>query len=147
MEYLIVKYVHLIGVLGVTGTLVAEFALIRKELSIDEMKKLARIDSFYGLFAIVALIGGFILWFGVGKPAEFYSEGIWIYVKLILFTIIGVLSIFPTIFFLKNRKPNPEREQTGIQLPMYIILIVRIEVALLVFIPLFAVLMAAGVRI
>lgn len=147
MDYLIVKYVHLLGVLGVTSTLVSELILIKKEMRVSEIGKMAKIDSFYGLFAILALSAGFVLWFGVGKPEEFYSNQIWIFLKLGLFSIIGILSIFPTVYFVRNRKMKDGQEDDLLIVPKYIHWIIKLEVVLLIFIPLFAVLMATGYHV
>ena len=69
-----------------------------------EIKRIPKIDGIYGLGAILVLVAGLLLWFAVGKPAQFYSRNWIFHTKLTMFVVLGLLSIYPTIFFLKNRK-------------------------------------------
>ena len=55
---------------------------------------------------------------------------------------MGILSIWPTIFFLKNQKGNDE---DVVNIPNYIRKIILVEVVLLLVVPMLAVLMARGV--
>jgi len=74
-----------------------------------EIGRLARIDAVYGIAAVTLLIAGLTLWLGsVGKPAVYYTKNWVFHTKLTLFLIVGLLSIYPTIFFIKNRKGNPD---------------------------------------
>jgi putative membrane protein len=56
--------------------------------------------------------------------------------------LIGILSIYPTVFFVKSRKGNPEEE---IQIQSAIFWMLRLELLLPFIIPLLAGLMARGV--
>jgi putative membrane protein len=62
--------------------------------------------------------------------------------KISLFGVAALLSIYPTVFFLKHRK-GPEKQSVAI--PKSLRLILKIELALILLIPLLAVLMARGV--
>lgn len=140
---LLLRYVHFISIFTIAATLVAEHLLLKKELSRNEISRLARIDGVYGIAALVLLGAGLTLWLGgFGKPAEFYSKNWIFHLKLSLFVCIGLLSIYPTIFFLKNRKGNPEEEVT---IPGKIFWMLRLELLLLFTIPLLAGLMAKSV--
>jgi len=140
---LILRYLHFVSIFVIAGTLITEYLLLRKSLKRIELNRLARIDAAYGVSAIVLVGAGLTLWLGgIGKPAEFYTQN-WIFLtKLFLFSIIGVLSIYPTVFFLKNRKGNPE---DTIMIPSSILWILRIELVILFILPLLAGLMARGV--
>ncbi|HRJ29384.1 MAG TPA: DUF2214 family protein [Cyclobacteriaceae bacterium] len=140
---LLLRYVHFISIFTIAATLVAEHLLLKKELSRNEISRLARIDGVYGIAALVLLGAGLTLWLGgFGKPAEFYSKNWIFHLKLSLFVCIGLLSIYPTIFFLKNRKGNPEEVVT---IPGKIFWMLRLELLLLFTIPLLAGLMAKSV--
>ncbi len=139
---LLLRYVHFICILTIAGTLAAEYALLKKTLTRSELNKLARIDALYGIAALVLVSAGLILWLGgVGKPAVFYSHNWVFHLKLTLFVTVGVLSVFPTVFFLKNRKGNPDETVT---VPRRIFHFLRLEIALLMLIPLLAGLMSRG---
>jgi putative membrane protein len=104
---------------------------------------LVRIDAVYGIAALTLLGAGLTLWLGsFGKPAVFYTKNWIFHLKLTLFACIGLLSVYPTVFFLKNRKGNPDEVLT---VPKAIFWMLRLELLLLFIIPLLAGLMARGV--
>lgn len=140
--YILVKYLHLLSVLIVVAMVAMEMVLVHLEINRKLIRRMFKIDGIYGLFSIIAVGAGLYLWFGIGKPAEFYSHN-WIFlVKVGLFIIVGILSLWPTIFYMKNRKGEPNEL---VQLPSYVKRIVWVEFFLLLMIPLLAVTMAQGV--
>jgi putative membrane protein len=140
---LLLRYLHFVSIFAIAATLVSEHLLLKRELPRKEIARLARIDAVYGVAALTLLGAGLTLWLGsFGKPAEFYSKNWIFHVKLSLFVCIGLLSIYPTIFFMKNRKGNPEET---VRIPAKIFWMVRIELLLLFIIPLLAGLMAKSV--
>jgi len=137
----LLRYLHFISIFILVASVLAEWRLLKPELPRREIKRLAKVDSLYGLSAITAVGAGLALWFGVGKPAAFYSEN-WIFIlKVSLAILLGLLSAYPTIFFFKHRK-GPEEEKVPI--PQLLRTMVLLEVLLLVIIPLCATLMARG---
>lgn len=140
---LLLRYLHFISIFAIVGSLVAEHMLLQKQLTRNAIAKIARIDSVYGLAAITLVSVGLTLWLGeFGKPAAFYSKNWIFHTKLTLFVLIGLLSVYPTIFFLKNRKGNPDELVT---IPKSLVMMVRLELLLLFIIPLLAGLMSRGV--
>lgn len=136
------RYTHFISIFTIVGTLVSEHLLLKKEMTRPELKRLSRIDAIYGLAALTLLGVGLTLWFsGVGKPAVYYSKNWIFHLKLTCFLIIGLLSIYPTIFFIKNRGDQNE----VVQIPSIIFWLLRMELILLFIIPLLAGMMARGV--
>ncbi|HIC47623.1 MAG TPA: DUF2214 family protein [Methylophaga aminisulfidivorans] len=140
MEYVLVKYLHLLGVFVLFSTLVIEHVLVKPEMSNADLKKISAIDLIYGLSVLVVLTAGLSLWFLVGKPSGFYSSNPVFHIKVGLFLLIGLLSIYPTAFFLKNRKSSA----SVIVVPKAVAMFIRVELLFLVLIPLLAVLMAQG---
>ncbi|MEQ8335731.1 MAG: DUF2214 family protein [Cyclobacteriaceae bacterium] len=141
-EFIIVKYLHFLGIFGVVGTLLIELFYVKSSMSRAQISRISKIDGIYGLSAIIVLFAGLTMWFWVGKPAELYSKNWIFHTKVTLFIAVGILSIFPTVFFLKQRKGSPGDE---INIPSKIINMIRLEVFLLFIIPLLAVLMANGI--
>lgn len=141
MEDILVRTLHFLGVFTLVSALVAEHLLISKQMDLKTFKKLVTIDGVYGLGAVMTLTGGLLLWFVVGKPQEFYTANWVFHLKVTLFAVIGILSVFPTYYFLRNRKTTAE----FIEIPSYIVVILRVELALLVFMPFLATSMARGV--
>jgi len=137
------RYLHFIAVFAIVGSLVAEQFLVSKTMSRSEIKRVARVDALYGLGAVLVLIAGLILWFSVGKPAEFYTKNWIFHTKLTLFVVLGLLSIYPTIFFLKNRKGSDLMDDVTV--PSGVFVCLRLEMVLLIIIPLLATLMSLGI--
>lgn len=137
------RYLHFISIFAIVGSLVSEHLLLKKSMTRAELARLARIDAIYGIAAVTLLAAGLTLWLGgVGKPTEFYSKNWIFHIKITLFAAIGILSIYPTIFFIKNRKGHHE---DVVSIPGKIFWMLRFELLLLFIIPLLAGLMAKGV--
>lgn len=144
MEILL-RYLHFISVITLSGSLIAEFFILEKTLQRKTIKRLGQIDAIYGISALVLLGAGLTLWLGeFGKPAEFYNQNPTFHLKLVLFILIGLLSIYPTIFFIKTGKGEAEDQ---VKIPPLIRWSLRAELLLLVSIPLLAGLMAKGIQI
>lgn len=137
---LFVRYFHFLGIFAMFALLTVQHMLLKGQVAAGGMKKIAGIDAAYGASALVVLLCGLGLWLWVGKPAGFYSHNWVFHTKVTLFVLVGILSIFPTLFILKNRKKT-----TTVDVPKYIVMLVRFELLLLCIIPLLAVLMANGV--
>lgn len=140
MMDLIVRYIHFTGIIILVSMIIAENILLKPKLSREELNKLVIIDGIYGVSALITLVAGLFLWFSASKPAAFYSENPIFQVKLGLFVFVGLLSLAPTIFLLKNRKTQVNE----IVVPIHLLLIAKIEVLILFVLPLLAVLMAQG---
>ncbi|MEO1655082.1 MAG: DUF2214 family protein [Bacteroidota bacterium] len=140
---ILVRYIHFICVFLIVASLSGEFLLLKKELTRKEIKRLFQLDNLYGISTIVLLGAGFTLWLAIGKPAEFYSKNWIFHLKIGLFALMGILSIYPTLFFRQQRKGNDPEEMVTI--PHLVLRLVRLELIILVFIPLTASLMARGV--
>jgi putative membrane protein len=140
---LLLRYFHFVSIFVIVGSLVSEHLLLKPLLSKKSIDQLSKIDGIYGL-AVLSLLGaGLTLWLGGhGKPTEFYSENPLFHFKLGLFVAIGLLSIYPTVFFIKHRKGNPEELVT---VPKVIFWMIRLELLLVFGIPILAGLMAKGI--
>jgi putative membrane protein len=140
---IVLRYIHFISIFAIVGSLVSEHLLLKKSMTRGELSRIARIDAVYGLAAVTLLTAGLTLWLGsFGKPSVFYSKNWVFHLKITCFALIGILSIYPTIFFIKNRKGKQEEV---VAVPKNIFWMLRFELLLLVLIPLLAGLMANGV--
>jgi putative membrane protein len=140
---LLLRYVHFISIFTIVATLAGEYLLVKKTMTRAELDRLSRIDALYGIAALVLLGAGLTLWLGsYGKPAIVYSKNWIFHLKLGLFVVIGLLSVYPTVFFLRHRKGDPAEWVT---LPAAIFWMLRLEIGLLVVIPMLAGLMSRGI--
>lgn len=137
------RYIHFVSIFTIVATIVSEHLILKKSMTRAEIGRLSQIDAVYGLAALSLLAAGFTLWLGgVGKPRAFYS-GNWIFhTKIMLFLLVGILSIYPTVFFIRNRKGQSEER---IIVPGSIFWLLRMELLLLTIIPFLAALMAKGI--
>ena len=141
-ELILTRYIHFIGIIIVFGMVLAELVLIQDKLKRSVIKRIFILDGIYGAFSLIVVGAGLYLWLVIGKPAEFYTANPLMHAKVGLFIIVGILSIWPTVFYFKNRKG--EHDQM-IAVPAYIKRIIQVELGLLVLIPLLATFMAQGV--
>lgn len=140
---IVLRYIHFICILTIAGTLVAENILVKKTMLRNDINIIAGIDSVYGLAALALVAAGLTLWLGsYGKSADFYSHNPVFHAKLGLFAAVGIASIYPTVFFIKQRKGNPT---DAVAIPVTVIRLLRLELILLAIIPLLAGLMAKGI--
>lgn len=141
---ILVKYIHFLAIFGIVASLTAEHLLLKPQLTRNELQRISVLDGIYGISSIVLLTAGLILWLGgIGKPAEIYSKNWIFHLKIGLFLVIGLLSIYPTVFFLKQRKGDNREELVTV--PPMVKMMLRMELLILFILPLLATLMAKGV--
>lgn len=138
-----IRYLHFISIFAIVSAIVAQHLLLKEQMSRKEILRLARLDTIYGIAAIVLLIAGMTLWFGVGKPAEFYSKNWVFHLKLGLYLVLGLLSIYPSLFFRRNKQGEDLEELVNI--PPRIKMMIRLELVILLIMPFLAGIMAKGI--
>ncbi|MDT0139306.1 DUF2214 family protein [Acidovorax sp. PRC11] len=143
----LLAYAHFLAILTMAVFLASEAALCRKEwLNAAVVERLARVDLVYGLSALAVLATGLarVIW-GMKGSAWYWTQPL-LHAKITLFVVIGLMSIVPTLRFLRWRKTL---RATG-ALPDEAAIrgtrrIVMVEAHLLALIPLLAVFLARGV--
>src|SRR5579859_5764017 len=97
----LVAYLHYVAMMAIAVILVVEHMLCVPGLSGSRIRLLARVDLFYMSAAILALGSGVarVVWFG--KGAMFYLHNPVFYIKLALFVAVGLMSIPPTLQYLR----------------------------------------------
>lgn len=143
---ILIPYLHYIGIMALMGALISEHLILKPSIKKDQIKSLATIDLIYALSAMVVLTTGLLRWFVYGKGYDFYMATPLFHIKLTLFIVLGILSAFPTIKFLKWRKQlkrgeEPDISEKGVK---KLLMFIRIELLIITIIPLLAVLIARG---
>jgi putative membrane protein len=101
---LLLALAHHLLVFGLAALLAAEAALLRPRLDRRQLRLLGRLDSSYGIFAVLILVVGFArVFFGVRGP-EFFLTNYWFWAKIAVFVVVGILSAPPTIRFIAWRR-------------------------------------------
>ena len=142
----ILAYLHLLAILTMVVFIASEAALCRIEwLNAKVVERLVRLDAIYAGAAVAVLATGVArtVW-GVKGTAWYWTNPL-LHVKVTLFVIVGVISIFPTLTFLRWRK---QLRATG-ALPAEAEVkktrkLVMVQAHLIAVIPLFAVFLARG---
>ncbi len=140
-------YLHFAAILLVAGFLVAEAMLLRGDLGSRDVAALVRSDIGYSVSAVLALVTGLARALFGAKGWAFYADNPVFWVKVGLFLAIGLISIRPTLAFLRWRRAA--RGAAGFSVPAAETKSARrtvlVELHLLALLPLAAVLMARGI--
>src|SRR4029077_5750441 len=100
----ILAYLHFAAIFTLIWFLAKEWTLLRAGFSSDGLERLARADAGFGIAAgLVLLTGALRAVFGV-KGWAFYAHNPAFHVKIGLFVVVGLISIAPTLQFLRWRK-------------------------------------------
>ncbi len=139
-------YLHFIAIFVLFAFLTVQAVLLKGPLDQRLVRLLGRMDLWYAGSAGVVLLTGFLR-AGLGaKGGDFYF-GAWpIYVKIAMFLAVGMISIYPTLAFIRWRRAYdhdpawqlPAAEQARMRR------LVMIEVHIAALIPVVAVIMARG---
>jgi putative membrane protein len=140
-------FLHHAAAFVIVGVLTAELVMLKSELSVVSARSVLRIDAAYGVAAAVLLAVGFLRVFYTEKGAAYYFRSGPFLVKIALFLIVGFLSIYPTLEFLKWRGALRAGRVPVLDdsVRRRVRMILHIELTLLFVIMLCAALMARGI--
>lgn len=140
-------FLHHVFAFALAAVLMVELVLMKEALTLASARSLLRMDAAYGFCALGILIVGFLRVFHTEKGADYYFGSVPFIIKIVLFAIMGLVSIYPTKQFLSWRKILRQGElprlEGGERRRMR--MIVHLELSLLLLIILCAVLMARGI--
>jgi putative membrane protein len=141
-----VAFLHHLCFVAIMVILSAEMLMLKQPLTLTSAKKILRFDTIYGAAAgLVLLIGGLrVMYFE--KGAAYYMHSVPFIAKMALFVIVGLVSIYPTMTFLKWNKSLkqgivPEISDTQNRT---LRIIIHVELTLLLLMILCAAMMAKG---
>jgi putative membrane protein len=143
----IMATLHHIAAFAVTATLVYEFVAFRKNLTVYEARRILQVDAAYGISAGILIVVGLLRVYFFEKGPAFYTNNTMYWVKMGLFILAGLISIYPTIRFLKWRpalKEDKAPEVTDDEFKR-IRLLIHLELVCILLILLVAPLMARGI--
>jgi putative membrane protein len=141
MNQVLVNYLHYVGFAVLLAALVVELVLFRTRTEGATARKLALADAFYGTAALFVLGSGLLKLFVFDKPAAYYGQNFLFHIKITLFVVIFLISIYPTVKFITRRNTPPSQV---VEYPALVGVLLRLEIALVLVIPMLAVLMARG---
>jgi putative membrane protein len=141
----IAAYLHFLSIFATLAILAAEAALYRPRMSGATLALLRRLDLGYLVGAVAIIATGLARLFFFAKGAAFYAGNPVFWIKMALFLAVGLLSVPPTIHYLRSTPtpggdvvvaPEAYRRIRGF---------ITAQLVLFAFIPLAATLMARGI--
>lgn len=146
MAQAIAAYLHYLSIFILFSLLVLEHRLFKLPLDLERARSLIRVDIAYGLSAGLVLATGLarVLWYG--KGTEYYLKNSVFHAKIGLFVLVALLSALPTFVFLnwRNALKAGQVPQVSPKTAKLVIMTIRLELLLVLIIPLLAALMARG---
>jgi putative membrane protein len=141
MRDLSLAIAHHLLIFGIFGIICAEFWALRPGVTGATVARIAAIDLWYGILAAAVIVVGFCRAIFAAKGWAYYSHNAFFWAKILDFAVIGILSVPPTLTFIRWRKSGTVPGAPDIQrVRRYL----HAELALFVFLPIFAAAMARG---
>jgi len=132
---------HHFFVFALFGVLFAEFVVVRRGMDAAAVARLVPIDAWYGVLAGLILIVGFSRAIFAAKGWAYYAHNAFFWAKIGTFVVIGLLSIPPTLAYLRWRRESTSPADAAVaKVRPYL----WIQVALFPLLPAFAAAMARG---
>jgi putative membrane protein len=143
----VVAFLHFLAAFGIFATVFFEWQTMSRTPSFADARRIQMCDTWYGIFAALVLIVGFLRVYYFEKGSAFYISNPFFRAKLALFLLVGLLSIYPTIRFLKWRAQTRQGQPPIVSEQEHgrIMLVLRTEMLLLLGVAFCASLMARGV--
>jgi len=141
MTTVLINYGHYLGLAGLFAGLALELALFRPRVDGAIARRLALADTLYGLAAVLVLVTGLLRLFAGDKPASYFGVNFIFHIKLTVFVVVAFMSIWPAMKFFGGRRAVDGVEHT---FPSAVGILLRIELALLLLIPLLGTMVARG---
>ena len=95
---------HHFFVFALFGVLFTEFVTVRRGMDAAATARVVPIDAWYGILAALILIVGFSRAIFAAKGWTYYAHNAFFWAKIGTFAVIGLLSVPPTLAFLKWRR-------------------------------------------
>ena len=139
-------YLHFIAIFTLFAFIVTETVLLRRVPDTPTIRLLGRVDLAYLGAALAVLITGFLRLVLGAKGADFYLSSWPIYVKLGLFLLVGIISVSPTLAFIRWRREADHDPAWQVPVAEHAkarkLLMLELHIAVLI--PIFAVIMSRG---
>ena len=140
-------FLHHLFAFTLVACVVYEFIAYRKGMTIDEARRIQRADLVYGISAGLLLAVGLLRVFFFEKGVNFYIHSQFFWVKMSAFLIVGLLSIDPSIRYIRWNKTLSQNKAPEISEAEFkrTRLLLWLELAGIVIILLAAPMMARGI--
>ncbi len=143
----LVAYVHYLSFMLCFAALALERILLKPSPDRNEAITIVAIDVIYGLAGLALLGSGILRVLYFGQGSDFYTNNPLFWIKISIFIVVGLLSLYPTITYILWIIPirNGELPKVTSNLVARLRLILNIELVGFALVPFFATLMARGI--
>lgn len=104
----LMAFLHHLMAFTLVACVVYEFIAYRKGLTMEEARRIQRADLMYGISAGLLLIVGVLRVLYFEKGPAYYTNNPFFWLKMNAFLVVGLLSIDPTIRYLRWNKTLKE---------------------------------------
>ena len=101
---LLLAIAHHLIVFSLVAIVFVEFVNVRRGMDAATVRRVGAIDAWYGILAGLILLIGFGRAIFAAKGWDYYSHDLFFWAKIVTFAVIGLLSIPPTLSYLKWRR-------------------------------------------
>ena len=142
-----VAYVHYLGIILCFGALIFERIILKQNLSKNEAISIIVADVIYGTAGLAILITGILRVKYYGQGSEFYTNNPVFWLKVSLYILVGLISLYPTTTYILWAIPLSKNKLPVISenLVKRFKLIITTELVGFAVIPFFATLMSRGI--
>ena len=142
-----VAYIHYVSFMLCFGALIYERISVKANPNRNEAISMVVADIIYGIAGIALLISGIYRVIKFGQGSEFYTQNPIFWTKIIVFALVGSLSLYPTITYVLWAIPLSKGSlpQVTENLVSRLKLIINVELVGFASIPFLATLMARGI--
>jgi putative membrane protein len=103
---LVLAILHHLIVFALVAIIFVELVSVRSGMDAESARRVAAIDAWYGILAGLIVFVGFGRAIFAAKGWYYYAHNLFFWAKISTFVIIGLLSIPPTLAYLKWRKES-----------------------------------------
>ena len=143
----LVAYVHYVSFIVCFGALVFERISLKVNPNKNESISMVIADIIYGIAGITLLVSGIYRVIKFGQGSFFYTQNPIFWAKIVIFTLVGSLSLYPTVTYILWAIPLSKGKLPEVthNLVARLKLVLNIELVGFSLIPLFATLMSRGI--
>ena len=104
MRDLVLAILHHVIVFSLVAVVFAELTTVRRGMDAAAVTRVAALDTWYGVLAGLILVVGFSRVGFAAKGWHYYEHNAYFWAKIATFAMIGMLSIPPTLSYLRWRR-------------------------------------------
>jgi putative membrane protein len=95
----LVAFGHFLAFFALTAAIVVTLMLIRESVSVEDARRIRRADRVAGLAAVAVVLFGTLRVLYFEKGVEYYGDNLFFQVKIGLFLLAALISLYPTTRF------------------------------------------------